>query len=159
MNKTVFYKILRWATVLLAVIFLVVLSGKAPETTATFAQLEAAVNDEVDLSLMQEAGADKLSRFYGLNAAEFKNFILYYPTDFMSVEEVLLIEMVDETQKELVLDAIDARLDTQKENFENYGSDGQYEKLCTNAVTEIRGNFVLFAVHEDAVVDAFLKTV
>lgn len=158
-TKTVFYKVLRWTAVILAVVFLFLISRDAPETKATFAQLEAAVSDKVDLSLMQKAGPDKLEQFYGLKAAEFRNSILYYPTDFMSVEEVLLIELTDESQLELVQAAIESRLDRQKETFDGYGSDGQYDKLCSKAVTEVRGNFVLFTINGDAVVDAFLGAV
>ena len=159
MNKTGLYKVLRWATVILAVVFLVVISGNSKDTEATFAQIETAVSEQVDLSLMEKADPDKLDRFYGLDAGQFKNCILYYPTDFMSVEEVLLIELTDESQKDAVLSAIDARLARQKETFDGYGSDGQYEKLCNDAVTEIRGNFLFFAVHSDAAYQAFLKTV
>lgn len=158
-TKTVLYKILRWTAVVLAVVFLFLISRDAPGTKATFAHLEAAVSDQVDLTLMQKANPDKLKQFYNLDAADFKNCILYYPADFMSVEEVLLIELKDESQLELVQAGIDARLDRQKETFDGYGSDGQYDKLCHKAVTEVRGNFVLFAINGDAVVDAFLDAV
>ncbi len=161
MNNTLIYKVLRWLTVLLAVVFLASY-GSDTETTvskATFADLEAAVAAQVDTAVMQKAESDKLERFYGLNASDFAGCVLFYPLDFMSVEEILLIELSDPAQEQTVRDAIEARLNRQKETFDGYGSDGQYEKLCNNAVIEVRGNFLLFTVNCGSAVQAFLSTV
>lgn len=162
MNKAILYKMLRWATVLLAVIFLVNLysDGKEGVTDASFAELNEAVCAQVDTSLMQLAEPERLERFYGVRAEEFANCTLYLPIDSMVyVEELVLIELKDASQKEALLAAIDARLNTQKNTFENYNLYGQYEKLCDHAVIEVRGNFVLFAINCDAAVKAFLAAV
>ena len=160
MNKALIYKILRWATVLVALIFIVNASSQDTDTAATFAQIETAVSEKVDLALVQKVDADKLERFYGLNAQDYANCILYLPTDgVVYVEELLLIEVKDEAQKESVLAAIDARLDTQIKTFENYNMFGQFEKLTEKTHIEVRGNFILFIVNCDAAYEAFLSTV
>ena len=159
MNNTMIYKILRWLTVLLAVVF-IASYGAGEETTvskATFADLESAVAAQVDMAVMQRAESDKLERFYGLNAADFSGWALFYPVDFMSVEEILVVELSDAAQEQTVRDSIEARLNRQKETFDGYGSDGQYEKLCDNSRVEVRGNFLIFAVNCDNAVQAFLS--
>ncbi|MBQ7000996.1 MAG: DUF4358 domain-containing protein, partial [Oscillospiraceae bacterium] len=42
---------------------------------------------------------------------------------------------------------MEARIDTQKTNFEGYGVE-QFEMLSSNAVVEVRGNYVLFVVND-----------
>lgn len=168
MNNTILYKILRWSAVLIALIFLINFGADDADTTASFAQIETAVSkalldaakDEKNEPIVSEAEADKLERFYGLNAEDFANSILYIPTDgVVYVEELLLIEVRDEAQKEAVLQAVNARLETQKKTFENYNMFGQYEKLTQKVHIEIRGNFILFIVNCDAAYDAFLSVV
>ncbi len=159
MNNTMIYKILRWLTVLLVIVFLASY-GSEEETIvskATFADIEAAVAEQVDMAVMQRGESDKLERFYGLNAADFAGCALFYPIDFMSVEEILIIELSDPAQEQTVRDSIEARLNRQKETFDGYGSDGQYEKLCNNARIEVRGNFLLFTVNCETAVQTFLS--
>ena len=69
------------------------------------------------------------------------------------------MELKDEAQKQTVLDAIDARLQTQKKTFENYNLFGQYEKLTQQTHIEVRGNFILFVISCDDAYQAFLETV
>ena len=162
MNKALLFKILRWATVVLALVFLVNLcyDGKETASKATFEDLRQAVSAQADSTLLQLSDADRLERFYGLKAEDFANCMLYLPTDaVVYVEEILLLELADPAQKEAVLAAIEARLTTQKNTFENYNLYGQYEKLCDKAHIEVRGNFVLFVINADAAHQAFLDTV
>ncbi len=162
MNKALLFKILRWATVAVALVFVISLCYDGGESTAKvgFEELKQAVSAQADASLMQLAEADRLERFYGLKAEDFANCMLYLPTDaVVYVEEILLIECKDGAQKEAVLSAIEARLQTQKNTFENYNLYGQYEKLCGKAHVEVRGNFILFVINADAARQAFLDTV
>ncbi len=147
MNNALIYKILRWASVLIALIFLVRFGSDGDTSIgATFAVIETALSEKADEAIVSRGDAEKISDLYGLNTAEFANAVLYYPTDFMSVEEILLIELTDGSQLESVRAAIESRLEGQKKFFNGYGSDGQYDKLCDNAFIDVRGNFVLFTV-------------
>lgn len=162
MNKALLFKILRWATVVLALVFLVNLcyDGKEKTSKASFEDLRQAVSAQADPTLLQLSEADRLERFYGLKAEEFANCMLYLPTDaVVYVEEILLLELAEPAQLDAVLAAIDARLQTQKNTFENYNLYGQYEKLCDKTHVEVRGNFVLFVINADAAWQAFTDAV
>lgn len=161
MNLTTIYKILRWASVLLAVLLLISWCGTGETTTAVeFSVLNEAVCAHIDRTAMTKADADRLERFYGLNAEDYVNCTLYLPSDSMVyVEELLLIELKDDAQKDAVLAAIEDRLNTQKNTFENYNLFGQYEKLTDHAHVEVCGSFVLFTVNVDDAWQAFLDTV
>ena len=162
MNKALLFKILRWATVVLALVFLVNLcyDGKEKTSKASFEDLRQAVSAQADPTLLQLSEADRLERFYGLKAEEFANCMLYLPTDaVVYVEEILLLELAEPAQLDAVLAAIDARLQTQKNTFEKYNLYGQYEKLCDKTHVEVRGNFVLFVINADAAWQAFTDAV
>lgn len=161
MNLTTIYKILRWASVALAVLLLIGWCATDETTTAVeFSVLNEAVCAHVDQTAMTKAEADRLERVYGLNAEDYVNFALYLPSDSMVyVEELLLVELKDDAQKDAVLAAIDDRLNTQKNTFENYNLFGQYEKLTDHAHVEVCGRFILFTVNADDAWQAFLDTV
>lgn len=157
MNNALIYKILKWASVLVALIFLISFgSGGDTSIGASFAVLETGMSEKVDSTILSQGDAEKILDLYGLNTAEFANAMLYYPTDFMSVEEILLIELTAQSQLENVRAAIESRWDGQKNFFNGYGSDGQYDKLCDNAFIDVRGDFVLFTVGCADVRQAFL---
>ena len=156
MNNTFLYKMLRWLCVIVAVVFLFRFgSEEDKQTAASFEQLDDALSSNADMTILAQGDADKLLSLYGLNAADYASFKLLYPTDFMSVEEILLIEMNDETQAESIRAAIQARLDGQKKFFDGYGSDGQFDTLCDRSHIEVRGNFVIFVVGCDAAWQAY----
>ena len=56
------------------------------------------------------------------------------------------------------LDLINARTQTQKTTFEGYGVE-QFDLLTNHSILEVRGNYILFVVHNscDDALKAFLK--
>ena len=67
----------------------------------------------------------------------------------MMAEEVLIVKLKDLQQQQTVSDAIEARLQTQKNTFEGYGVE-QFDMLTNHCYVELRGNFVLFVVNPNA---------
>ena len=57
-----------------------------------------------------------------------------------------------------ILEAVEKRLETQKNNFENYGTN-QYS-ILKKSVTDVQGNYIMFVVNEktDPIVKAFEKS-
>ena len=98
-----------------------------------------------------------LRRLYGLNPSDYEEIVLYYPASNMGVEELLLVKLNDTAQTETVEAAVEARLAAQKQSFDGYGVE-QTALLNNNAVTEVRGRYVLFAVgvNAQAIRQAFL---
>ena len=98
---------------------------------------------------MLEADNQMVKRFYGLDPSDYAGCILYYPNTNMMAEEVLIVKLKDVSQQQTVTDAIEARLQTQKNTFEGYGVE-QYDLLTNHAVVEVRGNYILFVVSPNA---------
>ena len=143
-NATV-YELARWTAAVLAVVFLFLLFGNNPVSSAELPAVEAAVTAQIEMGNMLKGDNMMIKRFYGLDPAAYEGCVLYYPTTNMQAEELLIIKLSDPAQAEGVRGAIDARLETQKASFDGYGIE-QYDMLTNNAVVEVRGNYVLFVV-------------
>lgn len=97
---------------------------------------------------MTKGTTQDLKRYYGLNAEDYDGVVLYIPDDVMSVNELLIVKLKDESQADQVEEAARERLDTQKTSFEGYGA--EQTSLLNGAVLETRGTYVLLTVSADA---------
>lgn len=145
-KKTTLLEILRWSTVLVAVISLAMMFGSNTISDADPEAVTAAVTEKLDMEHMLKADNQMIKRFYGLDPSSFEACTLYYPTTNMMAEELLIVKLADPSQQDAVRTAIEARIETQKTTFEGYGVE-QYDLLSNHAVIEIRGNYVLFVVN------------
>ena len=143
------YEIGRWAAVIAGLVILLVLFGGNSVSGADPQEVAEAVTSAIDMENMQLADNQMVKRFYGLDPADYEGCILYYPNTNMMAEEVLIVKLKDISQQQTVSDAIEARLQTQKNTFEGYGVE-QFDLLTNHAVVELRGNYVLFVVSDHA---------
>ena len=137
------------------IMFWMILRGSAGEVD--FSLLREDVEQAVGLTGMKQGDARLLRRFYGLNGEELENWTLWTAEDNMAVEELLLAECESEEQAEQVRQAAEARVETQKKNFEGYGP--EQVQLLDDSVIRTKGTCVLFVVSAQArqAEDAFEK--
>lgn len=149
-------EIAKWLLVVLLILFVASQMATGKESATEFSVMEETVVGSADLSALQSGDNQMIKRLYGLDPSQYEGMTLYYPTTNMGAEEILLVKLSDVSQQEEVLAAIDARLATQKSNFDGYGV-GQTEMLNA-AVVEPQGNYILFVVgdHAQNVRQAFL---
>ena len=148
MEKPSGYGILAIICMILILIFLIrQFTGHNSVSSTPFEEMRAVVLDKADLTVMQEAEGSMVKRLYGLDPSEYEGLTLYYPTSNMGAEELLLVKLKDPSQQQAVKEAVEARLNTQKNSFEGYGVD-QFEML-EKSIVDIRGNYVLFVVQQD----------
>ena len=153
--------LLELARLMLAVVtafLLIFMVGSAPNTDVSLQELEAVAVPQLLEGEVQKADGRMLRRLYGLNPSDYAEVVLYYPASNMGVEELLLVKLNDTAQTETVEAAIEARLGAQKQSFDGYGIE-QTALLNNNAVTEVRGRYILFAVgvNAQAIRQAFLN--
>lgn len=155
--KLSFLELARLALVAMTVFLLIFLVGSAPDADVSLGELEAVTAPQLLEGETQKADERMLRRLYGLNPSDYAEIVLYYPASNMGVEELLLVKLNDTAQVETVKAAIEARLAAQKQSFDGYGVE-QTALLNNNAVTEVRGNYILFAVgvNAQAIRQAFL---
>lgn len=155
--KLSFLELARLLLVVMTVFLLIFLVGSAPDPAIPLEEIEAATAPQLLQEEAQKADERMLRRLYGLNPSDYAEIVLYYPASNMGVEELLLVKLNDTAQAESVQTAIEARLAAQKQSFDGYGVE-QTALLNNNAVTEVRGRYVLFAVsvNAQAIRQAFL---
>ncbi len=155
--KLSFLELARIALAAMTVLLLIFMVGSAPETNISLEELEAVTAPQLLEGEAQKADERMLRRLYGLNPSDYAEVVLYYPASNMGVEELLLVKLNDTAQAETVEAAIAARLAAQKQSFDGYGVE-QTALLNNNAVTEVRGRYILFAVgvNAQAIRQAFL---
>lgn len=127
------------------VIWLLMLQGGTNTPIETMKKNLLAVSDTKG---MKKATTQDLKKYYGLNARDYRDAVLYIPDDVMGVNELMVIRLADVGQAEEVEKAAQKRLDTQKSSFEGYGA--KQTKLINQAVIESRGDYVLMIISKDA---------
>ena len=142
--------LLKLAKALLAALLVVMLAAMIHGSTwkADFEELEERVETGLNLSGMQKGDEQLLRRLYGLSAGELKHWVLYTAQDNMDVEELLLVEAAEEGQVSQIRQAIEKRVETQKNNFEGYGP--EQLKLIEGYVLWESDPYLLFVISENA---------
>ncbi len=126
------------------------------QSKADFDDVKKAVEKTVkDDKTMLDADKNMIKRLYGLNPADYEGVMLKYPSTNMNVDEVFVVKLKNLSQQEATVDAINKRLDTQKKNFDGYGTN-QYSILEKSQI-DVRGNYIMFVVAEkpDPIVKVF----
>ena len=132
----------KWLLFLLVIVFIISMMSQGRESAADFSTVTAAVTENTDITILQEADNQMAKRLYGLDPAQYEGFLLYTPTTNMGSEELLVVKLADISQQDAVVAAIENRIATQMSSFEGYAQT-QYEML-QNAVVEVQGNYILF---------------
>ena len=145
MNKIILAELL--AVLLLAGVMFLLLYKKDP-ADVPLTLVNDALTGSFSTDGMEPAGDMRFKRSYGLNAADYEEILYYIPDNTMSVAELLIVKTADESRNQEVLDAVEARVAAQKNNFLNYGTDQTF--LLEHAQVFSLGNYVVFVCGTDA---------
>jgi hypothetical protein len=145
------------ALVIGLLVFIIMDLREEPTSTAKIEDVAQAVLKASGLDV-EEASNRSIKRFYGLDPQDYEGIVLYAPQDNMDVNEILIVKLSDVSQAQTVEDAIEDRLATQEKSFEGYGA--TQTKLLKDHVLKVRGNYILYAVGENAqsIQKAFLNS-
>lgn len=144
---------MKYVSVVLIVLFVVLLMLFNSGSSKPFEEISQPLEKVLDKEVLQEQDAAAFKRNFGLNAADYSG-VMYYSSEFsISAEEVLLIRVKSEDQIQDVVDAIDNRLESRKNDFEGYAP--EQVKLLEDAQQSIRGKYIFLAVSSDA--EKYLK--
>lgn len=153
--KKNYYRIIRYALIVLIITAIILFLMQKAESKAPFEQVASAVTEKLDTTHMEKNSARFLKKYFGLNAEDYEEVLIYTPITNMDAQEMLLIRLKDASQSETVLSAIQTRIDSQLEIYEGYAP--EEVALLDAAVVDDRGNYILYIVGNNAeeVDDAF----
>lgn len=159
-NINIRFILLEAAALIGLVVLIVCISPRAVRDDADLAELSEAVFSAIkDENGFSQSDAMGLRKYYGLDANEYEDMMLYLPASNMDAAELLIVVMQNESQAEELETAIHERLEQQKKVFESYGVEQM--GILNRAVVCIRGRYALFAVCADADIakEAFLRVI
>ncbi|WP_346662378.1 DUF4358 domain-containing protein [uncultured Merdimonas sp.] len=140
--------LLKYFMVLVFIVYIAVLLAGQSADDVPVKKLETEILKATGTDGMKKGTTQDLKRYYGLNAQDYEGAVLYIPDDVMSVSELLILRLKDESQAEAAEAAAEERLETQKKSFEGYGA--SQTGLLNGAILTTRGNYVLLTVSPKA---------
>ena len=158
-DKINYADLIKWIFALLIIVLIVLKFTGNRVRNADFKDVKKAVEKTVkDDDTVLDGDNVMVKRLYGIDPADYDGIMLKYPSTNMNVNEVFLVKLKDVKQQDQILEAVEKRLETQKNNFENYGTN-QYS-ILKKSVTDVQGNYIMFVVNEktDPIVKAFEKS-
>lgn len=150
--------ILKYFVALLFIVYIAILISSKGANDISIDIIQKNILSATSISGMKEGSSQDLKRLYGLNSNDYDGVMLYIPDDVMSVNEILVIKLKDNSQFDSVESAVNKRIETQRTNFEGYGV--EQTKLINSAIIQSKGNYILMAVSNDAdnIYTAFKKS-
>ena len=147
-------------TVLVLALALVGCQSAAPETKKDPAEVVASINKEFlekhadQLPAFMELDAETLQGMYGIEPEWVTAFVCQFPMMNVHATEIFIAHVAD-GQMDNVKQAIEARKEALDATWSMYLPE-QHE-LVKNSVTEVSGNYILFAVteHADSIKEIF----
>lgn len=118
------------------------------ESAKSVEEVEKVLLESADVSSMEKGQPRDIRRVFGLNSDDYSGVVYYKPVSNMDVQEILIVKLKSKEQGESVEKAALARVDEQLQSFQGYGV--KQCQLLENAVVKVEGNFVFYAVAEDA---------
>ena len=117
-------------------------------SNAKIDKVQEAVYQASGLENVEQAPNRTVKRLYGLDPQDYDGLVLYAPQSNMDVNEILIVKLSNTDQASGVEDAINERLETQEKSFDGYGV--EQTKLLKDHVLQVQGNYILYAVGENA---------
>lgn len=105
------------------------------------------VQDNTDVSVMDEGDFSKLRKLYNIDKKEVQSFVLYAPKSNMEANEILIIKPEKKENFADIESKIKSRVEKQTKSFENYSQD-QYE-IMSKHILEQQGDYIILVVSPD----------
>lgn len=106
------------------------------------------IEKSANMGNMKQGDEERLKKLYHLSNGDVASFVLYTATSNVKADELLVIQLKEESEKDRVLAKIEGRIAAQTAKFKDYRPE-EYD-LIEKRVLKTHGLFVLFAVSADA---------
>lgn len=137
-------RILKVVLIVILLAFLALIYHRENAKDVPLTEIENSLIKKTNIEAMQKANSRDLLQFIGLDANDYDSFIYYRSKEALAVDEILIIKVKSRSDIKSVEDAIDKRINSQIEAFDNYGPEQVRELKDANIVT--RGNYVFYGV-------------
>ena len=129
-------------------ITMIMLSSCMKKVDVSIDELENELTNVINKDRMQKGDNKSLRRYFGINANEIEDYILYIPKSNMDVDELLIVKVKDISQIDTIDEIIESRISTQIQNFSGYGV--EQTKLLEDYEINIKDKYIFYTVCENA---------
>lgn len=106
------------------------------------------IEKSANLGHMEQGDEERLKKLYHLSSGDVASFVLYTASSNVKADELLVIQLKEESEKDRKMAKIEGRIAAQTAKFKNYRPE-EYD-LIEKRVLKTHGLFILFAVSAEA---------
>ena len=140
-------RILKCALLVVLFAFLTIVYSRENAKDVSMDKIEAQLIKKTNIEKLQKQKPRDLVQFIGLDANNYEAVLYYKSKEALSVDEVLVIKVKNKSDVKAVKDAVEKRITSQIEAFDNYGP--EQVKELKNAIVTSRGKYVFYGVSKD----------
>jgi hypothetical protein len=140
-------RILKCALLVVLFAFLAIVYSRENAKDVSMDKIEAQLIKKTNIEKLQKQKPRDLVQFIGLDANNYEAVLYYKSKEALSVDEVLVIKVRNKSDVKAVKDAVEKRITSQIEAFDNYGP--EQVKELKNAIVTSRGKYVFYGVAKD----------
>ena len=107
-------------------------------------EIEQQLLENTELADMSKCGNRTLMQFYGLDYAQFDEYLYYKSSKALSVDELLIVKAKAASDLDGAKDAAESRIQSQLKTYEGYGP--EQVAMLKNAIVIVRGNYLFCCV-------------
>lgn len=126
--------------------FIIVMLASSGSKVVPMNEIKAAMEGEPSIAELSPKTVQDAAEIMSFDAASVDEGIYYRVDDVMNVNELLIVRVEDDDNRESVIEAVSQYLEAKKNSFEGYGTD-QFGLLSAAVMTE-KGEYFFFGVSE-----------
>ncbi|MDD8048179.1 MAG: DUF4358 domain-containing protein [Thomasclavelia sp.] len=126
------------------VIILLIIPFTRVEKDIPINSFNKTVTKNVDKNIVSKVDINKVRQLYKISKNSVESFIAYEPTNFMSVEEIVIMRQTNSDIRKQLLESANNHIKSQIKAFEGYGV--KQTKLLKKAEVFEKGNYVIVIV-------------
>ena len=128
-------------------VFMIIMLTSGNTKVVPMAEIEKVMTAESTVAELSKKDMADAAKTFSFDESLVDEGIYYRVDDIMNVNELLIVRIEDDENRQKVVDAVSKYLKDKTESFEGYGTD-QFG-LLSRAVTTEKGTYFFFGVSED----------
>lgn len=145
--------------VVLLIAFMIFVYSKASARDVPLNDIENKLIDKTDICEMQKCNDRQLKQFIGIDVSSIDEYIYYKSKEALGVDELLIVKVKDREKLKSVQSAVEKRVDSQIDLFDNYGP--KQVKLLKDSVIIKKGPYIFYCTgkHKDKYEEVFKNAI
>lgn len=153
------FDIIQYVIMAALLVFMILMLTAGNSKTVPMSRIKEVMEEIPSVALLTEKDMKDAAKTFGFDASAAEEGIYYSVDDIMNVNELLIVRIDEDAEREKAINAVETYLAEKTASFDGYGTD-QFG-LLSAAVTTEKGPYFFFGVSSE-VLDwetAFLKAI